>query len=110
MMANKKQITKRLLVLCLIIMGGMYEAMAYAADPRNGASLYKKHCDSCHGAQGRGGNMPGVPNFSRGEGLIQSDAALVKLLEEGRGIKPAYRGLMTTREMLDVVAYLRTLH
>jgi len=109
-MANRKQIIRRFIVLCVILAGGLYEALAYAADPRNGAKLYKIHCESCHGHQGRGGTMPGVPDFSRGEGLFQSDASLVKLLEEGRGVKPAYLGLMTTREMLDVVAYLRTIH
>ena len=109
-MANNRQIFRRVVLLCVIFAAGIYEATAFAADPRSGARLYNQHCTSCHGVQGRGGVMPGTPDFSRGEGLLQSDAALLKLLEEGRGIKPAYQGLMTTREMLDVVAYLRTLN
>ena len=109
-MPEKKQMTRRAVALCLILAGGGYETLAFAADPRNGAKLYNMHCESCHGSGGRGGVMPGVPDFSRGEGLFQSDAALVSLLEEGRGMKPSYLGLMTTRDMLDVIAYLRTLN
>ncbi len=109
-MPDKKQITRRTIALCFILTGGMYEATAFAADPRNGAKLYNMHCESCHGSAGRGGVMPGVPDFRRGEGLFQPDTALVKLLEEGRGMKPSYLGLMSTRDMLDVIAYLRTLH
>lgn len=82
---------------------------AQAADPRNGAKLYNSHCANCHGTQGNG-MMPGMPNFLRGEGLMKPDAVLVQSLERGAGMMPAFRGLMTTQEMLDVVSYLRTMH
>lgn len=84
-------------------------APVQAADPRNGAKIYNNHCAGCHGAQGNG-MMPGMPNFLRGEGLMKPDAVLVQTLERGAGMMPAFRGLLTTQELLDVVAYLRTMH
>lgn len=98
----------------LFVTAACHTSLALAADPRNGARLYNSQCASCHGAQGNG-MMPGMPNFLRGEGLMKPDAVLVQILERGSlergsGVMPSFRGLMTTQEMLDVVAYLRTMH
>ncbi len=81
-------------------------APASAADPRNGAKLYGTHCSSCHAVNGRG-SMPGISDFTRAGTLLKSNAKLVQVIEEGTGIMPAYRGLMSTRDILDVIAHLR---
>ena len=91
----------------LALAGLMAAQSAQAADPRNGAKLYNMHCSSCHSVNGRGG-MPGVPDFSRGGALFKPDAKLVSVIEQGAGIMPAYRGLMSTNDILDVIAHLRT--
>jgi len=104
-MTNKNYLVSA--VVALLIFASA--PLAQAADPRNGAMLYNNHCTGCHGAQGNG-MMPGMPNFQRGERLFKPDAALVQTLEHGSGVMPAFRGLMTTQEMLDVIAYLRTMH
>ncbi|ALP54909.1 hypothetical protein Tel_16645 [Candidatus Tenderia electrophaga] len=78
-----------------------------AADPRNGAKLYNQHCSSCHGARGQGA-MPGTPDFSRGEGLRVANASLLTVIENGSGVMPAYRGLLSTQDILDVISHLRT--
>ncbi len=85
----------------------LFAAESMAADPRNGAKIYNIHCANCHGSNGAGA-MPGMPDFRRGQSLFKNNAFLVLVLEEGRGIMPAYRGLLTTQEMLDVIAHLRT--
>lgn len=107
-MANKTQVARRSVMLFFITVLGVYEAVAVAANPRNGEQLYDRHCAGCHGPTGQG-MMPGMPNFARGEGLFQPDANIVRMLEEGRGAMPAYRGILTTNDMLDVTTYLRTL-
>lgn len=81
---------------------------ASAADPQQGGRLYGKHCQNCHGATGAG-QMPGLPDFSRAQGLMQSDNDLLQFVRNGAGMMPAYRGLLSDREILDVIAYLRTL-
>lgn len=94
-----------LLGLTLSIMVGN---VAYAGNPLNGAGIYVLHCQRCHGSGGQS-VMPGMPNFTRGEGLLQPDDNLVSTIRAGRGIMPAYNGLLEYDEILDVIAYIRTL-
>lgn len=79
-----------------------------AADPSAGSRIYIKHCQDCHGADGKP-VFPGAPDFSRGEKLLQPDVDLLNAIKNGTGIMPAYQGVYTDEELLDVVAYLRTL-
>ena len=96
-----------LLALLVAVNGWMFSAEALAADPRNGAKLYNMHCSSCHGPKGQG-MMPGTPDFGRDRTLFAADPVLVQVIEQGRGVMPAYRGLMSTQDILDVIAHLRT--
>ena len=81
---------------------------AYAADINSGNRIYQMHCASCHGPKGIS-IIPGAPNLARGEGLMQPDTMLLTTLRTGRGAMPGYLGILTDREILDVVAYSRTL-
>ena len=81
---------------------------AYAADPGNGARIYATHCSGCHG-DGGVSNMPGAPDFSRRERLFQPDMALLASIRDGVSVMPAYKGLLSDQEILDVISYLRTL-
>ncbi len=81
---------------------------AKAADPRAGAKLYNMHCTTCHGSRGSA-KMAGVPDFRRGGALFKGDTQLLQMIENGSGVMPAFRGLMSTYEIMDVIAYLRTL-
>lgn len=91
---------------CFALLGGV--GAAHAADPINGAKIYSTHCVNCHGARGVP-SMPGAPDFSRAERLLQSDIALLKSIGKGKGVMPSYQGLLPERDILDVIAYLRTL-
>lgn len=83
-------------------------ANAEASDIYNGREVYEMHCESCHGSDGVSMD-PGTPDFSRGESLFVPDTELVRRLREGSAMKPSYRGLLTDKEMRDVIAYVRTL-
>lgn len=83
-------------------------AHAHAGDIRNGAKLYGMHCESCHGTGGRN-VMPEAPNFARGERMLQPDGALLASIRNGKRAMPGYLGVLSDREILDVVGYLRTL-
>ena len=83
-------------------------APAAAADLARGSKTYALHCAVCHGNRGEGG-IPGAPRFNRGERLLQSDLALLDSVRRGRNVMPAFAGLLRDREILDVIAYLRTL-
>jgi cytochrome c6 len=81
---------------------------AGAADVIKGAQIYAKHCAACHGPNGVS-VMPGAPHLARGERLMQPDNALLVSLKAGKNAMPAYIGILSDRDILDVIAYSRTL-
>ena len=81
---------------------------APAADINKGKEVYRDHCANCHGDTGRP-EFPDAPNLRRGEGLSKSDVELARDLKNGIMGMPAYRGVLTEQEILDVVAYTRSL-
>lgn len=82
---------------------------ALAADVNKGRQTYGTHCAICHGQSGQG-TVAGAPNFDRGDGLLRPDFSLLAAIKAGKNAMPAYRGMLSDRDILDVVAYLRTLH
>lgn len=78
-----------------------------AADVNNGKQIYQTYCEACHGSSGQG-DMPGTPNFTRGQGLLQPDLALLNIINDGRNAMPAFQGILDHYETLDVITYLRT--
>ncbi len=92
----------------LAVVGSLVFATAQAADVFKGRDLYLRHCESCHGGDGRG-VLPSAPDFSRGQRLLRSDLDLLRSLRAGKGVMPSYQGILSTNEALDVIAYLRTL-
>jgi cytochrome c6 len=82
---------------------------AQAADINKGRALYASHCAICHGQSGRSA-MAGTPNFDRGDGLLKPDSVLLVSIRSGKNASPAYQGILSDREILDVIAFLRTLH
>lgn len=83
-------------------------APARAADVIKGAQVYTRHCAACHGPNGIS-VMPGAPHLARGERLMQPDLTLLGSLKSGKNAMPAYLGILSDREILDVIAYSRTL-
>jgi cytochrome c6 len=90
-----------LVALCLAV-------PAHAADPDNGRGVYEKHCALCHGNKGAP-TWPGAPDFRRAASLMKSDGQLLTTIRYGKGVMPAYLGVLRDKELLDVTAYLRTL-
>lgn len=94
-------------VVAVALLGAL-ATVASAADITRGAQTFALHCASCHGPAGQG-LFPGAPKFNRGERLMQSDLALLNSVRAGKNVMPAFRGMLRDREILDVIAYLRTL-
>jgi len=80
-----------------------------AADTIKGRQLYMVNCASCHGMTGKS-TIPGTPNFDRGDGMLRPDFAFLTAIRSGKNAMPAFRGIMTDRDIMDVIAYMRTLH
>jgi cytochrome c6 len=78
------------------------------ADIQRGGLLYSTYCAVCHGNNGTPA-MPGAPNFRRMESLMRPDMQLLTAIRSGKGAMPAYFGVLREREILDVIAFMRTL-
>lgn len=94
--------------LVLAVAQAVFAAPGHAADADNGARHYRQHCAGCHGHDGRP-LLPAAPDLSRPTALMRGDLALLALVRNGRGAMPAYAGVLKDREILDVLAHLRTL-
>lgn len=82
--------------------------VANAGDPIKGRQIYVDSCSGCHGLTGSP-TMPDVPFFSRGEGMMKPDNQLLDFIKHGKVVMPAYEGILTDAQILDVIAYIRTL-
>lgn len=80
---------------------------ALAADERKGREIYDMHCAACHGPNGVSTD-PMIPSFADGETLYRMDSELLQRIGDGKNTMPAFRGLLSSEEMRDVIAYLRT--
>lgn len=97
-----------MLALGVVLGFGTAMRAAHAADADNGARLYRQHCAACHGAGGRP-VLPSAPDLTRPTALMRGDLALLSFVKSGRGAMPAFAGVLRDREVLDLLAHLRTL-
>ena len=81
--------------------------LSHAGSVFQGGKIYVEHCETCHGANGRG--IPGVPDLTRGRGLLRPDTELFQIVNNGKGAMPGYAGVLRNEQILDVLAYMRTL-
>jgi len=82
--------------------------LAQASDVNLGRVTYQRHCSGCHGASGKA-SMAGAADFNRGQGLMQSDQALLKRIQRGENACPSFFGILSKQQTYDVIAYIRTL-
>lgn len=81
---------------------------AMAGDPVKGRGIYMDRCSGCHGVNGKP-DIAEVPNFSMGEGMMKPDSDLMATIKKGKAVMPAFEGVLTDDQILDVIAYIRTL-
>lgn len=81
---------------------------ASAANFVQGQQLYQMHCAACHGGRGEG-VMPDAPKFRMGERLDQPDMVLMLSVKSGKKTMPPFFGILQDAQILDVLAYVRTL-
>jgi len=92
---------------CLVALAILFSTNVLAGDPFLGAQVYNEHCVVCHGANGKG-VIAGTPDFLQFNFLARPDFEFKNSIKAGRGIMPAYEGILKDREILDVIAYIRT--
>jgi cytochrome c553 len=119
---------KKVFLLLLIgasftgILSAQYLGYSFNADPRNGEVIYHSACISCHGSRGQGAerSLAGFkppdtfPDFTRcDQTTAEVNSAYKDVIEHGgpsRGfsqIMPAFGEALSSRDIDDVIAYLR---
>ena len=96
--------------LVLIALALTWSVPLFAAE---GAAIYKGKCAMCHGADGTGntpaGKMMGVKSLTSPEVKKQSDADLEKIITDGKGKMPSFKGKLSADELKAVVGFIRSL-
>jgi mono/diheme cytochrome c family protein len=89
-------------------------APATPADPLAAARTnYAKHCESCHGPEGRGGLVKvedkqiKVASLKAPGVVRHTDEQLAKVITGGEEEMPAFKDKMTQAEIQDVVRFVR---
>ncbi|MFQ5565475.1 MAG: c-type cytochrome [Paracoccaceae bacterium] len=81
---------------------------AHTGEPGSGGALYDRYCARCHGIDGFP-NVPGAPDFTRGESLAKTDRELLDAVRFGVRSMPGYDQTIDKEGLIDVVFYIRTL-
>ncbi|HJV25478.1 MAG TPA: cytochrome c [Aromatoleum sp.] len=99
---------RRIPYIQLLILALAVPLPALAASVIEGQQIYNQYCIGCHGVGGNSA-IPNAPNFSRGERLMQPDMMLLMSVKTGKTVMPSFNGILRDQQILDVIAYLRTL-
>ncbi len=111
--------------VCAAIFTGMAlpSAVASNANLQQGQILYNEHCSGCHLRDGAGGikmdhsvsadlRAPGLEETYRQSTVLLSRAILQARDEDGERLDqpmPAWQGRLSQQQVLDIIAYLKTL-
>lgn len=101
----KKRLLVGLLAIAVLIFGSASSAVA--DETTNGARIFQNYCWACHMG---GGNviiadktlkLPALEKYK-----MNSMAAIVNQVRNGKSAMPAFRGRLSDREIQDVAAYV----
>jgi cytochrome c6 len=104
---------RRGLALAAVLLG-LAPASALAAgnapsgNPSAGRLTFVSICSSCHGLDGIA-TYEYAPSFAKGQRLNQDDATLLVSVRDGLGRMPPWGVMLSEQEILDAIAYARTL-
>ncbi|MDH5326395.1 MAG: c-type cytochrome [Gammaproteobacteria bacterium] len=107
---NQKLITLTLATLVLVWHGGVsadenrHDVEKALTKPIvNGGNVYKQHCESCHGKDGRVGMKTSNPRHFNDNGQY------LRIISKGQGKMPPWKDVLTRKEIQDVIAYINVL-
>jgi mono/diheme cytochrome c family protein len=111
-----KRVVNLIEVVTLVVALGFVVAL-FANEPGGGSGgaarsgpgydVYLANCARCHGQEGQGGVGPKLA----GGAVVKAfpdRADQIRLVENGEGTMPSFRGDLSRAEIEDVVAYTRT--
>ncbi|WP_447970614.1 c-type cytochrome [Nitrospira sp. M1] len=87
------------------------------SDPQHGRAVFEANCVTCHGKSGKGNGPTGAymspppADLTSEDVRTDPDAELLSIISNGildKGM-PAWKSSLSTQEIHDVLAYIRTL-
>lgn len=86
-------------------------------DPQKGKQVFQQFCQACHGPQGKGNGplsmtlKPPPANLTGDMVKAKPDSELLNVIRKGKAgtQMPAWEKQLSEQQMLDVVAYVRSL-
>lgn len=78
------------------------------ADIDRGKEIYHEKCAVCHGVDGVP-ILPGAPEFAKGERLDKPEEELLKSIQHGKGMMPAWKDTLSAEERKDALRYATVL-
>ncbi len=101
-------VKKRMFVTGAVVFLTILGVSSANADSAKGAELFEENCVACHGESGVP-NLPGAPDFSKGERLEKTDVELLKSINAGlNGVMPPWNGILSENEMKSCLDHLKT--
>jgi len=108
------------LVIVLTMAGAVLNQSSASSDatPKTdplakGKRLFTRHCAGCHGPEGKGDGYKLLgadpANLTAPATRKKSDSALLTTIHEGKPNMPSWKGLLSDRDIQNVLAYIRTL-
>lgn len=98
-------------IAAMVLLAGSAYVPAGAQAP--GEIVYKQKCAMCHGADGEGntpaGKMMKVTSLKSPDIVKESNPQLIEVTKKGKGKMPEFGTKLTDKQIMDVVAYIRTL-
>ena len=87
------------------------DAAVLTGDATRGAAVFAANCAACHGVDGKGTvAVPAAKSFAAAEVQAKTDTALGDVIKNGQGggTMPAFGTLLSAQQVIDLVAFIRT--
>ncbi len=101
----------------IFIASSVTSESAQAADLNNGQAQFQTNCQVCHGNKGWGngpaaaGMQEKPANISKKlNSIFQTDAKLTQDVMGGKTGMPAFKGVLSKKDVADIFAYIRSIN
>ena len=106
-MLNKIQLSVVLFFVAAAIVFALSATDSFAFNDENGKKVYDEHCAQCHGDKGKP-LTPDIPDLSRRTGgMVKPDMELLRVINDGAGVMPGYRGIISDDDISDILEYIK---